>query len=317
MSKVVAVIVTFNRWEKLQKAIETYVKSAVSSIVIVNNASTDGTAVYLETINDERIHILTLQENSGGAGGFHEGMKYVHQTIQDYDWVLVQDDDAFPDVPSLNAFVENSSEKGVDAVISAIYYPTGEICEMNRPGFLPFKDLKQTWTTLTKGNKGFHLGDDYYEDNKKGSVDFASFVGLFLSKRIIQEMGFPDKDWFIYGDDLDYTISFTQRGFSLLFDPDRVFYHDCKSLNAANPNQKTYTDLWRAFFMYRNGIIIYKRLAGKLFAIVFLFKLLSWVWSTRKYPKAKEYLKIVYVAVKDGLLNNRQKKLSEVKQLIS
>jgi rhamnopyranosyl-N-acetylglucosaminyl-diphospho-decaprenol beta-1,3/1,4-galactofuranosyltransferase len=317
MNKVVVVIVTFNRLTKLQKALEIYTSSMVSHVVIVDNASTDGTAQFLQSLTSGNTHILSMPENLGGSGGFHEGIKYVHQQIEHYDWVLVQDDDAYPDISTLNSFVQTGEAYGADAIISAIYYPSGGICEMNRPGFLPFKSLRQGWNTLIKGNRGFHIDDIPYLSNTSCQVDFASFVGLFINKEIVEAIGFPDKSWFIYGDDLDYTTRFTQQGFKLYFNPHFVFYHDCLSLSSGSPNHKTYSDLWRAFFMYRNGLIIYKKLAGKLFPFVFLFKLSSWLLAITKYPNRVGYLKILCVAVKDGLLNNRKKKMEEVRRLLS
>jgi len=315
-NKVTAVIVTYNRCAKLQKALDIYMASKVSDIIVVNNASTDGTDDFLRTLADPRIHLLSLPENSGGAGGFHEGMKYAHTTLNDYDWILVQDDDAYPDIDALNRFINSAEPRDMDAIISAVYYPEGGLCEMNRPGFLPFKDLKQSLATLRKGNSGFHIDSSYYLDKRSCSVDFASFVGLFISKRIVEKMGFPDKDWFIYGDDLDYTTNFTRAGFQMIFDPKLVFYHDCQSLNAGNVNQKTYSSLWRAYFMYRNGVIIYKKLAGNLFFLVFLYKLLSWILASKAYEDKMKYFKLLWVSIKDGLNGDRRKKIKDVNGIV-
>ncbi|EGO62905.1 glycosyltransferase [Acetonema longum] len=51
MKKIVTVIVTFNRKNKLMAAIDAYLKSNIFKIVVVNNASTDGTDSYLGFAN--------------------------------------------------------------------------------------------------------------------------------------------------------------------------------------------------------------------------------------------------------------------------
>ena len=50
-----ALIVTFNRLEKLKKTVAETVKLHFTSIVIVNNGSTDGTSDWLQTITDPRV----------------------------------------------------------------------------------------------------------------------------------------------------------------------------------------------------------------------------------------------------------------------
>lgn len=311
-NKVTAVIVTYNRREKLEKALAIYLASKIAALVVVDNASTDGTGAYLRTLADPRLHVVSLPENGGGAGGFHEGMKYVHETVRDYDWLVAQDDDAYPDAGTLDKFIASPGPQDADAIIAAVYYPDGGICEMNRPGFLPFKTWRQTLATLRRGNAGFHIDSGHYLEKRRCPVDFASFVGLFIHKRVVEKMGFPDKDWFIYGDDLDYTTGLTGAGFRMVFDPGITFYHDCRSLNAGSVNQKTYSSLWRTYFMYRNGLIIYKRLAGALFFPVLLYKLASWLLAARVHQDKAGYFRLLWLSVVDGLSGDRRKKLKDI-----
>ena len=68
--KITAVVVTYNRLEKLKKVIES-VRSQTASllqILVVNNGSTDGSREWLESQND--IYLIN-QGNLGGAGGFN------------------------------------------------------------------------------------------------------------------------------------------------------------------------------------------------------------------------------------------------------
>lgn len=67
--KYTALIVTFNRLGKLKKTVEETLKLEFTNIVIVNNGSTDGTQAWLSSIVDTRVIVLTLTENTGGAGG--------------------------------------------------------------------------------------------------------------------------------------------------------------------------------------------------------------------------------------------------------
>ena len=76
MNKVGIVVVTYNRLSLLKEVIESLRVQSYRDyqIVVVNNGSTDETPLWLEKQKD----IITItQDNLGGAGGFHTGMKYV------------------------------------------------------------------------------------------------------------------------------------------------------------------------------------------------------------------------------------------------
>ena len=84
--RVAAVVVTLNRLPLLQKCIEKLETQTVPcDILVVNNASTDGTAAWLserEAVNS-RIHVKNTGANLGGAGGFHFGMRWAVHAMAD------------------------------------------------------------------------------------------------------------------------------------------------------------------------------------------------------------------------------------------
>ncbi|EEN7923082.1 glycosyltransferase, partial [Salmonella enterica] len=93
--KCTALIVTFNRLEKLKKSVRETVKAGFSSIVIVNNGSNDGTREWLSSLSEPGITTLNLKDNLGGAGGFKVGSQYIC-SYSNADWVFFYDDDAYP-----------------------------------------------------------------------------------------------------------------------------------------------------------------------------------------------------------------------------
>ena len=73
--KIGAVVVTYNRLDKLKKALESFEKQLYlpAYVIVADNASTDGTAQYLrqwqkEDAGFEKI-ILTMESNMGGSAG--------------------------------------------------------------------------------------------------------------------------------------------------------------------------------------------------------------------------------------------------------
>jgi len=295
--RLVAVVVTHNRLAQIKLTLARLLDSPVDHVVVVDNRSNDGTQEWLRQVQDPRLHPIFHEHNRGGAGGFEAGMRAAVTTF-DPDWIVVMDDDARPKLGALQAFLSRDFD-GAGAVASAVYYPDGRVCEMNRPSLNPFWSgavfLK---TLLGQGRRGFHLSDRAYRGAGQ-TVDAASFVGLFISRKAISSVGYPDGALFLYGDDVIYTMKMTRAGFVIRFSPELEFEHDCSTFEGA---ARVYRPLWKVYYTYRNGLILYRVAAGWLFWPVLLVVIPKWLWNGRLYKadRGKYYVKLC-CAIWDGV----------------
>lgn len=307
--KIAAVTVTYNRLDKLRVALGCTLAEDLDYIIIVNNNSTDATAVWLNSLTDSRIHVLHLPENLGGAGGFHEGFKYINENLA-VDWLVCFDDDAWPDNGAISKFRQLQLKTHVGAITACVKLPSGKISEMNRPGYSPLRSFSSFLRTALHGSKGFHITDDVYKPGSMVPVDWCSFVGCFIKCSIISEkIGYPQKELFLYGDDVMYTLGMTAKGYILMFVSDIVFYHDCETIGQG---KKVYTPLWKAYYTYRNGLLMYKKISGVLYPLIIPVKILLWLSYLPYYEEKHRYLSVIYYAVKDGLSNNLSRNHQEV-----
>jgi rhamnopyranosyl-N-acetylglucosaminyl-diphospho-decaprenol beta-1,3/1,4-galactofuranosyltransferase len=310
--KIAAVTVTYNRLNRLMVTLERTLAEELDYIVIVNNNSTDGTALWLDSLPDTRIHVLHLPENAGGAGGFHEGFKYINENL-DVDWLVCFDDDAWPANGAISKFRQLKLGSKVGAVTACVNLPSGEVSEMNRPGYSPFRSSSFFLRTFLGGSKGFHITDDEYKAGNMVLVDWCSFVGCFIKCSIMPErVGYPHKELFLYGDDVIYTLNITEKGYSLLFVSDIVFYHDCETIDKS---KKVYTPLWKAYYTYRNGLLVYRAMSGMLYPLIVLIKTILWLSYFPYYTEKQRYLSLVFYAVKDGLLNDLSRNHRDILQI--
>ncbi len=273
-------------------------EKTVATIVVVDNASSDGTKLWLQSLSDIRLHRVYLNRNSGGAGGFAAGMEAIFRMNKDFDWLLTLDDDAWPAPDAISRFQKKCYPPQVVSIASAVYLPNGEISKMNRPGFRPLSSFIIGLKTVVNGSDGFHLSPDHYAAQKLLSVDFSSFVGFFIRYDIAKNLGLPRSDWFLYGDDLEYILRIGEAGYQHYFDPEIRFIHDCATLVK---NKKIYKPLWRAYYTYRNGIFVYRIVAGRYFYIILPAKIVVWLLATRHYRSKVKYLKLLWLAVYHGL----------------
>ncbi|MCY2686969.1 glycosyltransferase family 2 protein [Salinimicrobium sp. TH3] len=110
--KVGVVILTHNRLSLLKVTLckvlaQTY---KPAEILVVDNNSDDGTKNFLADLND--VTKLLLNDNSGPAGGFYEGIKYFAENT-DVDYVWLMDDDFFPFPSCLQILLDNTHNEKV------------------------------------------------------------------------------------------------------------------------------------------------------------------------------------------------------------
>ena len=295
-----AVIVTHNRCQKLQHTLAATLAQPFSAIIVVDNASTDGTRAWLAGQHDPRLHLILSEQNSGGAGGFAQGM--IAALNYDPDWLVCYDDDAYPAPDALQQFTALDLGN-TDSAAAAVYYPDGRLCEMNRPSYNPFwhprKLLRTALGVFTGRARGaFHVTDSTYQGAEVLPIDSSSFVGFFVRADWVRRLPLPEPGLFIYGDDVLYTLNLTKHGARHRFLPTVRFIHDCSTFQTA---RRGYHPLWKAYFTYRNGLLIYRMAAGVWFYPVALLKALLWLAAVRHYRNKRLYLRLWWQAVRDGI----------------
>lgn len=307
--RLVAVVVTCNRLEKLKPTLARLLAAPaaeLAALVVVDNASSDGTAAWLAALDDPRLRVLQQPENRGGAGGFEDGMRLALARCAP-DWLVVMDDDARPAPGALAAFHARAARPGGPAgageaaLAAAVHFPDGRICEMNRPGLNPFRNPRALARALLgQGRAGYHLADAAYRGDVLQPIDQASFVGLFLPAAMVRAAGLPDGRLFLYGDDVLYCLGLRARGFTLLFDPAIRFEHDCSTF--ADDYRRRFAPLWKVYYTYRNGLLMYRRAAGPLFWPLLPLLWVKWHRAAARYgPERATYLRLMRRALRDAL----------------
>ena len=161
-----------------------------------------------------------------------------------------------------------------------------------------------------KGAAAFHLSNLSYRNNNQVDVDSGSFVGLFLRTNVIRKtIGLPRKELFLYGEDTIYTLLIRKSGYRLIFDPSLVFFHD--NTDVVN-GRLVYSQLWRIYYSCRNGLEIYRLVAGRLFPIVAIGKFFIWLYRVRLYTNKNLYLKMLWYGYVDGLLRKYDRSHPEI-----
>lgn len=299
--RLVAIIVTHDRLALLRRGVEALLSHPgrrLAALVVVDNASGDGTAAWLAGVSDPRLRVLRLPVNLGGAGGFEAGMRLAMQELAP-DWLLLLDDDARPE-PEALAWFHALDLRGWDAVAAAVLGPDGTPCDTNRPTLDPFRrPAVLAAAILGGGREAYHLGPGDYRGGGPRPIDGASFVGLFLSRPAVARIGYPDGRLFLYADDALYTLGLSRAGLRLGFAPAVRFRHDLGTYGAGDPRIRP---LWKSYYRHRNLILLYRYLAGWWFWPVLALCLPLWLLRLRHHRGERwRYWRLFRLALRDGL----------------
>lgn len=243
MKKVTAVIVTFNRKELLKESIEALLNQNYKNfdVIVVDNASTDGTYDYIKDIIEinDGVRYVNTGANLGGAGGFNYGIREAYNNKCDFIWVM--DDDCIVHNDTLEKLIEADENLNGEYgfLASKVLWKDGNICQMNVPR-----------QTLTKNIQKFNVNQQ--------PVVMASFVSLFIKSDIVKELGLPIKDFFIWTDDWEYTRRISRKHKCYLIN-DSVVTHKSKSNIGANIANDSEDRLDRYKYLYRNDVYLYRR----------------------------------------------------------
>ena len=192
---VAAVIVTYNRKELLGENIRMLLKQTrlFDRIFIVDNCSTDGTAEYLEENgwkNNKQFVYIKTESNIGGAGGFYTGTRAAFE--YGADWIVLMDDDGRMNDEFTLEYLLKVAEK--------LYQQN----YANKKLFI--NALVQQGEMLS-----FKMGTKYtVQQAIEASIDGIlegeanPFNGTLVSRELVEEIGYPNGDFFIKGDEVDY-----------------------------------------------------------------------------------------------------------------
>lgn len=243
MKKVIAIVVTYKRKELLEKVLTRLSEQSfkLSKVLVVDNNSQDGTEELVKSfyLNDDIFEYHNTGANLGGAGGFNYGFQLANNYEYDYLWLM--DDDFLPATNCLEELIS----VGSNGIIQPIRFNLDGLCAEITPVVY---DLSKVLCTNPKS----HTVADIYDDITESEIEIAAvpFEGPLISKDVVKKIGFPEPKFFIFNDDLDYSIRARKAGFkitcSMKATAERLL------LNNQNNDLKS----WKGYFMLRNHFYI-------------------------------------------------------------
>ena len=275
--RIAAVVVTFNRLDLLRRLVGALAADrGLDEILVVDNASTDGTGEWLraEEARNPCLHARLLTDNTGGAGGFHEGLRWAVERGADLVWLM--DDDGLPEPDCLKTLLAHQG---------ALDFWGPVVVDEHDPERLVFP------IRLPGGTRVVHAMRDVRAAATDGVIRdiVIPFNGVLLTRDLVERIGLPRAEFFIWGDDHEYRLRAERSGARIATVVDAKVLHP--SVGALGTpmafGRTTYnhtpSDL-KHYCMARNNLLNLREYGGRLHAAAFVAKTLWFYTFTRRDP---------------------------------
>ena len=206
------VIVTWNGRMYLEDCLRAALAQSgvTAEIILVDNGSSDGTADFVRTTFPQ-VRLIELSDNHGFAGGSNAGAKAARG-----DFLAFLNNDTIPDSAWLR-----SLRNGVDAR-SSFLLATSRIVYMHDPSI-----IDSAGDGLFRAGGAFKRHHGTAADAAASSREVFGMCGAacLISRKVFEELGGFDEDFFASHEDVDLSYRARLRGYRCRYVADAIVKH--------------------------------------------------------------------------------------------
>ncbi|MBW1855160.1 MAG: glycosyltransferase family 2 protein [Deltaproteobacteria bacterium] len=278
--KVFIIILNWNNLQDTVECLESVKKLNYQNfeIVLVDNASTDGSVQVLEEEYPEVI-LLKNERNLGYAVGNNEGIEKAMELGCEYIFLL--NNDTIVDGDCLKELVKTAeSDLHIGIVGPKIYLFQDPSIVWYAGGEILFRDAISHTRGLFKR--------DHPSYNTIKEVSFITGCAMLVKKEAIEGVGLFDHHFVSYMEDTDLCWRMKKKGFKLVYLPDAKIYHKVsQSFGTTAYNEKT------MYLMGRNAVLFVKKYGN----FTQWLKFITFFWLSIIYAFPREAMKRNHKAV--------------------
>ena len=275
MEKISVILVNYNGKKYNDKCIESILRSTISSklqIVVVDNASTDNSLQLSQDRwrENNQVTIIPLDKNYGFSEANNVGIKWSEENGYEYFFILNNDTEIRKD--TVEKMLDSHKETGAIVVPKIVY--------ADKPDTIWYAGgyfSKVIWKPLPRGMNQKDAG----QYNRSEQCSFANGCSLFMSKEIIQKLGILDEKFFLYYEDVEYSLRARKKQVTIWYCAEALVYHKVNGATFGNERPDS------AYYIARNWLICNQKWMSKgrfaLFLCYFVFNRVAWImiWIVR------------------------------------
>ncbi|HRD62759.1 MAG TPA: glycosyltransferase family 2 protein [Nocardioides sp.] len=242
---VAVVVVTYNRAALLTRMLAglAALDRRPDAVIVVDNASTDHTATVLDGVHDLPLQVIRPDENLGGAGGFHAGVRAAFE--QGFDRIWLMDDDVIPAPDCLDELLSVDE----DCLMAVREDTSGRLVEKAALTFDLHNPIRlKPKTAMVETTYGARAAMPELVE-----IEVVAFEGFMVRRRVVEAIGLPDPSYFIFYDDVDFALRARRAGWRIWAVRDAVL------VRQLDFDQQHDLAGWKGYYMYRNLFTVHLR----------------------------------------------------------
>ena len=291
------ILVNYNGYEDTKECIESIKKNTYHNykIIIVDNASLDGSGKLLdnEYSGDKDIIVILNRENAGFSEGNNIGLKYASEEKLDY--VLMLNNDTIVDSDFLYKLIKGARKTNFKGLYS------GKILYYFDKDKIWFAGGKYNYFKGTASHEGVNENDGkYYNTTRK--IEFICGCCIFMSMEIYHQLGNLSDEYFLYAEDLDYSLMAQNKNISMYYIPEARIYHKVSASTSKISILSQYYMIRNRFYIISKFHYGYKKISAYIFTTL---------WCIKRIIKREFSIPVCKTAISDFITNNMGKKVEE------
>lgn len=225
-------------------------------IIVVDNSSTDDSVELLnEYLNKANEKLIISKQNKGFSAGNNIGIQYAQ--LEKMDYVLLLNNDTVVEPDFLSEMI-NSRQSDSDVM-------TGTICYYTDPQKIWFaggsvNPLTGRTTHWSKDKEITNLSHEIKE------ISFVTGCEMLIPIHVITKVGLLDEDYFLYGEDTDYSLRLSKNGIKMLFCPTSIIFHKVSSSTKKLSQTIQYYSVRNRRILIKKNCSWYQKIPALLFA---------------------------------------------------
>lgn len=234
------IVLNWNGWQDTIACLDSikHTDYANLKVIVVDNASTNDSVARIRQAHPD-VTIISSEANLGFAGGNNLGIKRAMQEGAEYIWLL--NNDTIVEPSSLSAMLQVSqSEDRVGAVGSVLYY-------MDEPNKV------QAWG----GGKVYMwagVARHIYRPIASHRINYITAASILVKRAALEEVGLLDENFFMYWEDVDFSLRLREKGWKLrVAGQSRVYHKEHASLGRHSSTQNKYNQLSNVIFLRKHA----------------------------------------------------------------
>lgn len=209
-------------------------------VIVVDNASQQDEATAIAN-RFPHVKIIRSDKNVGFAGGNNLGIKAARGKYI----FFVNNDTVFKDINIQSLIERMESAPDIGVVCPKICFAWG-----NKPiqyaGYTPL-------SKITVRNHAIGFGEeDKGQHDRAHSTPYAHGAAMMIKREVIDKVGLMPECYFLYYEELDWSMMITRAGYEIWYEPACTIYHKESQATGQNSPLRTY-------YITRNRLLLVKR----------------------------------------------------------